>query len=340
MPPGNYYSPRNVVLLTGAGFSKPYGGYLASEMWSLILNQPQINHSKKLRACLLENLNYETVYDAVLSSGQYSEKEQKDFTDALKNAYLQLDDAIRTDDGNRRGLAAMMCQFFIGSFGGSGRERGFIFTLNQDLLIERFYSRERGLVQIPALGHPNWFNPQFRNRLEQEDWFTLPNNDRINYYKEKFWEKDSGIQNFVYVKLHGSYGWKFDDGSHALVVGFTKAERIAREPLFCWYYDLFKQVMSSAQNLVVVGYGFMDEHINDVIASAISDGLRVHIINPKPPNEFKDLLSPLHGVVSKPVPQGRKIWEGIHGYHCASLPDLVQNGLTPKGDAVLKQIGV
>src|SRR5437773_10878856 len=167
MHSGNYYTPRNVVLLTGAGFSKPYGGHLASEMWSLILNQQQINQSKKLRACLLENLNYETMYDTVLSSGQYTEKDKDDFTDALKNAYLQLDDAIRTDDGNRRGLAAMMCQYFVARFQGLDRERGFVFTLNQDLLVERFYSQDRGQAQIPALGHPNWFNPKFRNSLEQ-----------------------------------------------------------------------------------------------------------------------------------------------------------------------------
>jgi hypothetical protein len=43
---------------------------------------------------------------------------------------------------------------------------------------------------------------------------------------------------------------------------------------------------------------------------------------------------------SKPGPKGREIWNGIFGYHCASLPDLVQNGLTPKGGAILKQIGV
>ena len=114
------------MLRTGAGFSKPYGGFLGSEMWSLILNQPQITNSQKLRACLLGNLNYEAVYDDVLTSGRYSEEEQTNFTNGLRNAYLQLDDAVRTDDRNRRGLASMMCQYFVGRFSGSGRERGYV----------------------------------------------------------------------------------------------------------------------------------------------------------------------------------------------------------------------
>jgi hypothetical protein len=340
MPPDNWYMPRDVVLLTGAGFSKPYGGLLGSEMWSLILNQPQISQSQKLHTCLLENLNYEAVYDAVLTPGIYSEEEQKNFTDALRNAYLQLDDAIRTDDRNRLGLASMMCQYFVGRFSGSGRKRGFVFTLNQDLLVERFYSQDRGVIQIPSLGHPKWFNGRLRTPLESEDWITIPEENHINKYKANFWSKDSGIEHFVYLKLHGSYGWQYGDGKNALVIGLTKSERIAKEMLLSWYYDLFKHVILAARVLVVVGYGFMDEHINEVIANAISNGLRLHIINPKPPSEFNDLLVPMHGFVSKPVPRGKEIWNGIYGYHCASLPDLVQNGLTPKGDAVLMQIGV
>jgi hypothetical protein len=334
MPLDAWYKPREAVLLTGAGFSKPYGGFLGSEMWSLILNQPQIGQSKKLHACLLEDLNYEAVYDTILTTGRYSEEEKTQFTDALKNAYLQLDDAIRTNDRNRLGLASMMCQYFVGRFIGSGRERGFVFTLNQDLLVERFYSQHGGMIQIPSLGHPKWFHAQFRTPLESEDWITIPHDEHINKYKAKFWSKGSGIEYFVYLKLHGSYGWRYGDGRNALVVGLTKSGRVAQELLFSWYYDLFKQVLQAARILVVVGYGFMEEHINDVIADAISKGLKLNIINPKPPNEFKELF------VSKPVPKGKEIWNGIYGYHCASLPDLVQNGLTPKGDAILKQIGI
>ena len=37
----------NAVLLTGAGFTKTFGGYLASEMWATILNQPEIQILEK-----------------------------------------------------------------------------------------------------------------------------------------------------------------------------------------------------------------------------------------------------------------------------------------------------
>jgi hypothetical protein len=57
----------NAVLLTGAGFTKTFGGYLASEMWATILNQPEVQDSpellKKIRDA--DNLDYETCYEEI-----------------------------------------------------------------------------------------------------------------------------------------------------------------------------------------------------------------------------------------------------------------------------------
>jgi hypothetical protein len=90
------------VLLTGAGFSKPFGGYLASEMWSLILSQPEILASDTMDKLLLEDLNYEKVYDTVLFSDNFSELEQHGFATALQNAYRQLGEAICSEQTERR----------------------------------------------------------------------------------------------------------------------------------------------------------------------------------------------------------------------------------------------
>jgi hypothetical protein len=67
----------NVVLLTGAGFTKPYGGYLASEMWATILNQPEVQNSPELLTGMrnLEFLNYETFYADVQTRGTEQQKQ-------------------------------------------------------------------------------------------------------------------------------------------------------------------------------------------------------------------------------------------------------------------------
>jgi hypothetical protein len=54
-----------MLLLTGAGFTKTFGGYLASEMWATILNQPEVQNSPELLKGMrdLENLDYEMYYE-------------------------------------------------------------------------------------------------------------------------------------------------------------------------------------------------------------------------------------------------------------------------------------
>lgn len=337
-----YFTPLKTVLLTGAGFSKPFGGYLASEMWSLILNQPEIRASKRLHQFLLEDLNYEMVYDKILASGDIAPEEKQAFTTALMNAYRHLDDAIRSEIVNHRGQKTMMLNSFLGRFGALGRERGFIFTLNQDLLLERFYTADSGLLQTPAFGHPDWFTQRFRTITPPPD-VILPDAAKVASHRAGFWLKGQ-TGNFVYVKLHGSYGWKSADGTSSMVVGHTKPEAIQKEPLLRWYLDLFKEVIETpSQRLVVVGYGFTDEHINNLLADAVKKGLELHVINPKEPKELRQMLQPVSGFVGPPTPRGKDLWEGLFGYHCASVEELVlpnSTALTARGQSFFQSIGL
>ena len=52
---------KNLILLTGAGFTKNFGGFLASEMWSKIFNTPAIQANKKLRDLLEGNDDFEEI---------------------------------------------------------------------------------------------------------------------------------------------------------------------------------------------------------------------------------------------------------------------------------------
>src|ERR1051325_7902101 len=86
----------NAVLLTGAGFTKTFGGYLASEMWAAIFNQPEVQRSLTLLRGMRDedNLDYESFYAKIQRSG--SPSDQQDLGAAIRNAFLEMEDSIRT----------------------------------------------------------------------------------------------------------------------------------------------------------------------------------------------------------------------------------------------------
>ena len=162
-----WFKPSKNVLLTGAGFTRNFGGYLASEMWAVIFRQPEIRRYPNLRRLMLERLDYEAIYHEILSSESHTADEKLSLTKAIRNAYQEMHELICQLD-LKRGSAAV-CRAFIARFDGSGYERGFFFTLNQDLFIERFFSlsyQQASLLKIPGIGHPKWFNRQLPPDVE------------------------------------------------------------------------------------------------------------------------------------------------------------------------------
>lgn len=289
---------------------------------------------------MLERLDYEALYHEVLSSDSYTSDERRSLTQAIRNAYQEMHELICQGDLKRNNAAAAVCRAFIARFDGSGHERGFLFTLNQDLFMERFFSlsyQQASLLKIPGLGHPKWFNGQLPSILTDEDFVRLPDENRLEKFKPTFWSKS--VECFAYVKLHGSYGWRSSqDGGDVMVIGHEKLGSIEKEPLLKWYMSLFEEILREpARNLVVVGYGFGDEHINDVIADAIRDhGLRLYVISPKLPAEFRETLAPLNSFVTGPlIPRGTELWEGLYGYYRATVTEFCdENGqLTAQGRA-------
>jgi hypothetical protein len=315
-----FYTPKKQILLTGAGFSKPFGGYLAGEMWAVLFNKLNMESTKNVRALLRGEMDYELVYDSVLS-GSFADVERKGFTDALVEAYGALDRSIQSCVGNKPALQSPL-RAFLSLFKGEDRRRGFIFTLNQDLLLERFY-RPQNTLFIPALGqHPDWFTGRMdRNTSVEVD---MPPPDRLKHFQDNFWKKQLGLGDSVYVKLHGAYGWRSSRIRNAMVIGHDKAGTIAKEPLLDWYQALFKEVLNYGdQILVVVGYRFMDEHINNIIADAAKTNLQLHVISPMQPKDFEAHLSSRSMIAgNKPVPRGKEMWQMLSGYHCTSAEQL------------------
>lgn len=336
---GRWFKTAKNVFLTGAGFTKKFGGYLASEMWALILNQAEVQQEEGLRRELLDEMDFEKVYDQVLTSGRFSDTQKPTFSLALSNAYKGMHEEIcQTGTGRdphavgRNFVAEFQRRLPTG-------DKGFFFTLNQDLFVEKYYncdsSNNGGIIRIPGLHHPEWFTWRLKKELPREEFVSLPDEGAIEEIQRQFWAKST--ENFAYIKLHGSYGWIGTDGSERMVIGSAKMSIINQEPLLLWYLDLFREVLDEpGRNLVVVGYGFRDEHINEVIAKSIENrGLRLFVISPKQPRDFQDMLC--LGTSSDPsAPHGKRIWAGLCGYYPGQVTDFYidnQVGLLPQGRA-------
>lgn len=176
---------------------------------------------------------------------------------------------------------------------------------------------------------------------------ALPTADKTEGYKGKFDEPND--DNFVYVKLHGSYGWVSHTGSDVMIIRHAKSELLKREPLLCWYLSLFEDVINEPnRKLVVIGYGFRDAHINELLWQAVhGSSLRLHVVSPKEPKEFKDVINALKQKVTINGRQshtlGEVLWSGVGGYYKGQVTDFYdvkQSDLTPKGKAFLRGLGL
>ena len=130
-----------------------------------------------------------------------------------------------------------------------------------------------------------------------------------------------------------------------MVIGREKSGLIAREPLLQWYFRLFEEVLSAGDCvLVVIGYGFGDKHINQVILDAIiKRGLQLYVVSPLDPRDFQDRLIAVNRFNISLPDYGHELWDNLFGYHCGTVRDFIisgQWGLTESGKAFFDQIGL
>jgi hypothetical protein len=294
-----------------------FGGFLASEMWAILFNQPEIRADEQLRDVMLaKGFNFESIFEHVLNSAKYSDAQRTALNTAMVNSYQHMDNAIY--DYKLRSVSGIWCcQRFVDRFSQASSGRPFFFTLNQDIFIERFLSSSKSLVTIPGVHSPSWFNGRLGPSLSSEEFVTLPDERQLQKVKNEFWNKNNN--HFTYVKLHGSYGWRAHDGSDVMVIGQGKEGRIEKEPLLKWYLSLFEESLNEGdKNLVVIGYGFGDDHINNIIAEAIRDRkLKLFVISPAKPQDFYlELTSAYDHKI-----RAHDIWKGLYGYYCGNALD-------------------
>lgn len=308
----------NTILMTGAGFTKNFGGFLANEMWAKIFNYREMQVKPVLKNILLNNFNYESIYHTIFD-GNYSDDEKETINKAVLGAYEMLDDIaqnyIPATDSSKSAILYGVKKI-IDRLSWKQGQINFFFTLNQDLFVERLISGTNIPITTPYM--PRFFIPNSiysRLPINDADFKTVPAQDKLDTTKHA---TTLSPDEFHYIKLHGSFGWKASDGSNKLVIGRNKENQISNEPLLSWYFDLFKQVLFQREmELLIIGYGFRDDHINKVIVEAIEQhGLKLYILSPTDPRNFKNELGKADQVY------GDQIFSALSGYFQVNFKDL------------------
>lgn len=259
------------TLLTGAGFSRNWRGYTAPEMMEKILGHLQDNEES--RAFWLAVPSFEEGV-AQARAGEVSPEAIQHIERAVLEVFKSLDRQLQGFHGPWfPGVEKLLAQFYWRAAPGIAPDTGYLFTLNQDILIERrFMNAHVHPIRDPTLPgiRPNPGSHFFSSITpnEYDAIVATVEGDPSNIHLRK---------KFNYIKLHGSFNWRSETGDELMVMGNKKSEQITESPLLGWYHKVFKNVLFAGDiRLMIIGYGFGDEHINEVIAKGISEhGLRI-----------------------------------------------------------------
>jgi hypothetical protein len=149
-----------------------------------------------------------------------------------------------------------------------------IFTLNQDTLLELQYLNQdivtRSQGRLFGTEMPGLTKAGTADNYAPPGYFK-PTNGPYSV-KERFQP---------IFKLHGSSNWAVPDETDLmLILGGDKAKEIPKQPLLKWYFEEFDRRLAGSR-VMIIGYSFGDEHINESLRRAATTGARFFIIDPR-----------------------------------------------------------
>jgi hypothetical protein len=269
------------ILLTGAGFTRNWGGWLASEAFEYLLGCPEVVASREVQRLLwrykdaggfeaaLAEVRLRWTRDPPAHQAELDAVQgaiQRLFSDM--NAALTAIDTFEFQRSRDYQVSAALTRFDA------------IFTLNQDLLLEHHYLNDN--VSLQSAGR--WHGYQLPGlasgaRAGFGHLHTPAGKQYVPVAPEEFRVLD-GAQPLY--KLHGSSNWIERVGGPILVMGGRKEKEIEFHPILNWYMSKFEElVWAGGTRLMIIGYGFRDAHINRVIERGAHEfGLRMFVIDP------------------------------------------------------------
>jgi SIR2-like domain len=256
-------------LLTGAGFSRNWGGWLANEAFEYLLGAPEIDDDLRiiLWEAKLRGEGFEgalsTVQDAYASNKSDETKQRLDrLTQAVIGMFNVIQAAFNRLDYRD---SELRLQRFLARFDA-------IFTLNQDTLLETLYAG-------PVRWSERWYGSYlpYMNFIEKPAMPSFPLREALTQDSELIIREN----NQPIYKLHGSCNWFAEPhGDRLLVMGGNKTATISTFRVLARYQEEFQAMLSQPDtHLMIIGYGFGDSHINSALQTAAAKGLRIFLVD-------------------------------------------------------------
>lgn len=260
------------VLLLGAGFSRNWGGWLASEIIGELCGR--LRSAPDIVRLLLRKRNFEDVLSQLQQEARVGDQQANRGLAHLEQAVLDTFTDMNTAFAKLGGLEFSIqvqrsIQAYLARFDA-------IFTLNQDLLLELHYNIEVGRGN-------RWLGHYFPGLEYPPNWRAFTLNERIAAQWSPADQLDTEERTQPIFKLHGSVNWRNADSGQLLVMGGSKAALIQRSPLLASYQDKFRDYLFSGDaRLMVIGYSFSDQHINQMLIDAAAErGMSMYLVNPQ-----------------------------------------------------------
>ncbi len=252
----------NYILLTGAGFSKNWGGWLAQDVDHYVGSHPKIDVS--LRSILARYKYPRGGFEEALTDLRAGLRQQPSNM-TIQASISKLESAILEMFGKMNTAFAQitfepqtqikyLLRTYLVKFDA-------IFTLNQDLLMEQHYLD--GNVALST--YKRWGGWQIPG-MQRLPGGTQPIDQKWSPMEKSRFAVDRNAQ--PYFKLHGSSNWFENSASERpmLITGVIKRAAIGQHPILEWNYECFKEYLQKPDTrLMVIGYGFGDGHINEAI---------------------------------------------------------------------------
>jgi hypothetical protein len=267
----------NCILLLAAGFSHNWKGRLSSEVRSELSTRLQGDHYLQ---ALLQRHDFETVVGIVQADFDRTPNPKTTarlhrMQEVVKAVFHSMNDMFLRRPGMEFGNDnEFMIQKYLTRFDA-------IFTLNQDLLLEFHYLNNNPAVWIGSKFYPEgWYIPGMREARAPDAMLEV---DRIRSKWHPTSDHTLRPNAQPYFKLHGSSNWETEGAEPLLVIGAHKPALIARHGVLRWYHDEFRRYLTMPDTrLVVIGYSFSDDHINELILGAAAAGsLRMFVVHPQ-----------------------------------------------------------
>jgi hypothetical protein len=79
------------IILLGAGFSKAWGGRLASEVWADVFTNERVQDRERVREALLKERSFEVVMEDVLTSTAYDDMDRNAIISSVVSRFKRMD---------------------------------------------------------------------------------------------------------------------------------------------------------------------------------------------------------------------------------------------------------